>query len=119
MGNFMQNQFVSDHRRRMKTEIEQIAHASAEQIRLSANRSASYKEDKTNRRYAKARELEEAHRSLLRQSLAEGEERSMLLKKNVQSYQKKIKDEGRKPRVSFVEENFPLISSKGRNLSVG
>lgn len=61
----MQSQFISDHHRRIKTEIEQSAYNSAEEVRLTANRSATMKEEKLSQKHRKAREMESLHRSLL------------------------------------------------------
>lgn len=70
LGNFMQSQFVSDHHRRIKTEIEQAAFHAAEEVRLTANRSATTKEQQLGQRHRKAREMESLHRSLLEQNRA-------------------------------------------------
>jgi hypothetical protein len=58
MGNFMQNQLANDYRKRIKTEMEQLAHISAEGVRASAQRSSSHKEENMGRKYMKAREME-------------------------------------------------------------
>lgn len=107
MGNFMQIQFINDHRKRIKTELQQMADLSAEEVRRSAHRSTSHKEEKLYRKYAKARELELAHQSLVQQSKALGLERSIILRSNVEDHRLKRKEEGkgyiRKPKVSFAE----------------
>lgn len=66
----MQSQLINDHHRRIKTEIEQSAYISAEEVRLTANRSATMKEERLNQRHRKAREMESLHRSLLQQNRA-------------------------------------------------
>jgi hypothetical protein len=68
LGNFMQNQFINDHRRRIKTEIEQQAYISAEEVR-AANHS-SQKEEKSFQKYQKARELDGIHKSLVKSNRA-------------------------------------------------
>lgn len=54
----MQNQLANDYRKRIKTEMEQLAHISAEGVRASAQRSSSHKEENMGRKYMKAREME-------------------------------------------------------------
>lgn len=70
LGNFMQSQFISDHHRRIKTEIEQAAFSSAEAVRLTANRSATTKEQQLHQRHRRARQMDSLHRSLLEQNQA-------------------------------------------------
>lgn len=61
----MQSQFADHNRKRIKTEMEHLAHISAEEVRAAAHRSNSYKEEYMGRRYMKAREMEQAHRSMV------------------------------------------------------
>jgi hypothetical protein len=91
MGNFMQSQFANDHRKRIKTEMEHLAHQEVEEVRASAHRSNSNKEERMNRNYVKAREMEQAHRSMVEQGRAMGLERSLLLRNNVEALKMKLK----------------------------
>lgn len=59
------------------------------------------------RKYMKAREMEQAHRSIVENGRNAGLERSLLLRSNVEALKVKLKEDGKgslhKPRVSFAE----------------